>query len=54
MHLQVDWDHEHDGSADRGIDVSSDILIVKGDIDPSSVSREIGTHFNYLINKYKA
>ena len=37
--VKVHWQHENDGSTDGSINVSSDVLIVKGDIDPSSSER---------------
>ena len=39
--IQVHWEHEHDGASDGGINVSSNVLIVEGNINPSSISCKI-------------
>ena len=45
QYLQVEWDHENDRPADRRVDVATDVLVVEGDVAPSSGSRNPSTHF---------
>ena len=44
-YLQVKWDHKNDGPTDRRVDVATDVLVVEGDVAPSSGSRNPSTHY---------
>jgi len=44
-YLQVKWDHKNDRPTDRRVDVATDVLVVEGDVAPSSGSRNPSTHY---------
>ena len=44
-YLQVKWDHKNDRPTDRRVDVATYVLVVEGDVAPSSGSRNPSTHY---------
>ncbi len=48
-YLQIERDDEDDGETGGGVDVSAYVLIVKGDVPPSTRPREVAAHLSNLI-----
>lgn len=43
-YLQVKWDHKNDRPTDRRVDVATDVLVVEGDVDPSTRACQPSSH----------